>query len=182
MKYFLVIFLFTATYVFSQKAEFGIVGSYGQDKLSNKTYLGGLNLEVYVTDGLSLNYSLKAGASDLNGFTMQSTMGMLGGSTLFLMGLMGDDDFYTLAIIAFIIPEGITYNFKPDDKTAISPYINLLSMEYTEHYIKGYYEAGIKFKKYFDSIYINLNVGVQSAYHRGTLVGNVGGGIGFAIY
>lgn len=82
----------------------------------------GLNLEYMVSNTVGLNYSVLLGADFIRfpvGFSL-SALAIIA-SEAFLV-----EEFLYLGLI----PEGVSFNINVNDKILISPYLNLLSLEY----------------------------------------------------
>jgi len=183
-KFTLYIFLICSLNAFSQRSgDFGITAYSGFDNSNQRTTLGGITFKPYVGgDKIQLNYNLRMGSSEANGFTVQTSLGVLGGGALFIAALGDEDDWYALGILSCFIPEGITYNIFLDDNTAISPFINGLSMEYNRNYVRMFFETGVSFKKYLDnSLYFSCDLGLKSLYRKSKSVVYLGGTIGIAL-
>ncbi|MDA3882840.1 MAG: hypothetical protein PF481_06125 [Bacteroidales bacterium] len=184
MKRFFLVLIVSITsitlYAQYSTSEVGITGFRGIDRDFQNTTLFGITFKPYITENIQLNYSLRMGSSEENGFTLQAPMGILGGGILFVGSFDEEEDGWAgLAILTTIIPEGITYNIHLDYNSTFSPYINILSMEFTQYYIQPYYEIGFSFKEYFaENIYASFDIRCKSIYTGFEPVGFVGGTIG----
>ncbi|MFO7867693.1 MAG: hypothetical protein R6U95_00160 [Bacteroidales bacterium] len=186
-RFFLVLFItLSALTLCSQNptSELGITGYRGIDQEFQHTTLFGISFKPYITENIQLNYSLRMGGSEENGFTLQAPLGILGGGFLFIGSLDEDNNNWgALAILSVIIPEGVSYNILIDYNSRFSPYINLLSMEFTKNYIQPFYEIGFTFKEYVgEKMYAELNIGAKTIYKRFQPVGYVGGTIGIYLH
>ena|SRR5690554_5058507 len=184
MKRFFLILIITlsADILYSQNpsSELGITGYRGIDQEFQHTTLFGISFKPYITENIQLNYRLRMGNSEKNGFTLNAPLGILGGSILFIGSLdENTDNWGALAVLTTIIPEGITYNIYLDHNSRFSPYINLLSMEFNRNYIRTFYEIGFSFKEYFgEKMYASFDIRGKSIYRHFEPVGFVGGTLG----
>lgn len=92
---------------------------------------GNLQLTLFPEDKWSLNYSIGFGVSNNDNFYAHYPMGAFWGIYLLANSSGGSSDLLaTLAVISFLIPEGVSYNIKVNDKLNVSPYLNFNSMEF----------------------------------------------------
>lgn len=182
MKNFTFILLLISSVSFAQQNELQFSGYYGTNMYNKPSYLGGIQYELGINERISLNYGAKLGFDTDKGITFQSPMGAFGGTTLFFWGIGDDEDFYTIGVLAWMLPDGVTFNFKVDESTKICPYINPFSLEYSSKGIYPYLECGIKVKEYLsNSMFLGLNLGLSTTYGINSFTNYIGGTIGFVV-
>jgi hypothetical protein len=101
-------------------------------------YLGSLNAEIlFKKFGLNYNFDYQMRKDAINQF--HTSMGILGAPTLLRIGIsnVADDDttnsgaFGILGgLLLFALPDGMSYHFSPTYKWDISPYINILGLDF----------------------------------------------------
>jgi hypothetical protein len=103
--------------------------SYLNPNMSLKS--GTLQYVLFPEDRWSLHYSLGFGATNNDKFYAHYPMGAFWGIYLLAFSDGGADELLTtLAVISFIIPEGVSYNININEKMKVSPYVNFNSMEF----------------------------------------------------
>lgn len=142
--------------------KFHLYGRYGMGAVQNTSYtIGSLNGEILLKKiGLNYNFDYQMRKDSINQF--HTSMGILGAPVLFGIGLRNVADNDTTSSGAFgilggllllVLPDGISYHFSPAYKWDISPYANILGLDF------------IKDKK-TDKFFLKYacSFGVKSAY------------------
>jgi hypothetical protein len=181
---------------FAQEESLGLNSQWtlSYNKLSanhESAYAIKLNMEVFVSKSISLNYSLGLGSSS-HDFYYNSHAGLVGGGYLFLKGVdhenrIDDEEssinpMYFVGIFLALIPEGINF-YVPvnlNSKSAfLVPYINPLSYTFYKDVSTMSSGAGMKLQYFLgNSLYIMPDLGVQYLYKTGTPIMNIGLGFG----
>lgn len=103
--------------------------SYLNPSLSLKSM--NLQLVLFAEERWSIHYSLGFGVTNKQKFYAHYPMGAFWGIYLLANSNGGDNELITsLAVLSFLIPEGVSYNIKINNKLKASPYLNFNSMEY----------------------------------------------------
>lgn len=97
----------------------------------------GLNLELFVSKRVSLNYSLMLG-SDGRNLAFHTPAGVIGGISLFSFmledDLFNDEDpdeyIYASSIILMFLPEGINVHLPLSEYVSLVPFVNPLGYDY----------------------------------------------------
>lgn len=178
-----ILLLISASAAYSQNNEFSIVGNYGTNRFNNSAFNLGVQYELALDERFSLLYSFKIGADENKQFIFDSPMGAYGGTYLFIFGLADEnDDYYSLGVLAWFLPEGLAYNIPVSQNTVVSPYIKPLSFQHSAYYTKTYLEAGVRLKQYVsNSVFLGLDFGLSTTYTPGSTITYMGGNLGFVL-
>lgn len=182
--YILIFVCCSCSSLWAQNNKVVFSGLYELNVYNDPSYKASFLYEHALNDRVSLNYNFSLGVTPEDGFVFQGPMGAYGGSFLLLLALQDDeDDYYAMGILGFFIPEGLTFHIPFGESTMLSPYFNILSLQHSVYKTTPYIEAGFKIRQYFvNNAFIQLDLGVSSAYTRSTTRNFVGGGIGFDLH
>jgi len=118
-----------------------------------RTVVGGVRVQYFVTDNLSIDYTFSAGKNYAH---LPASFG--------LMGIALDRGFPVTAsefealLYLLIVPEGLSYHFQPSDPILISPFINILGITY-------FYEVDSGGpRNYTDNLTAVTGVGIRSNF------------------
>ncbi|MFH1051568.1 MAG: hypothetical protein V1779_11660 [bacterium] len=142
MKKILYIFMVLMLILISQlsaKDNIILTASYNKNFFSNNTLdMYGLNLEIFITKNVSINYSLMLG-SDGRNLALHTTGGVIGGINM--LGYAIEEDYYDdeesssgfiygSSVIMMILPEGINIHVPLSQYVSLVPYIHPLGYDY----------------------------------------------------
>jgi hypothetical protein len=120
--------------------KFHVYGRFGLGSVQQTTYrIGSLNAEILVKKKLGLNYNFDFLMRQDNINQFHTSMGILGAPILFGIGLSNAVDgdstssgaFGILGgILLLALPDGMSYHYSPAYNWDISPYANLLGLDF----------------------------------------------------
>lgn len=92
----------------------------------------GFGFNYWFTDHFAINYEVQLGYDKQYGFVMNTGWGQMGAAYLYneFGGTLTGDVLGTLAILALIIPEGVTFAINPYDELVFMPYLIPLEAHY----------------------------------------------------
>ena len=119
--------------------KFHLYGRYGMGGVQNTSYtIGSLNGEILLKKfGLNYNFDYQMRKDSINQF--HTSMGILGAPVLFGIGLSNAVDSDSTSSGAFgilggllllVLPDGMSYHYSPAYKWDISPYANILGLDF----------------------------------------------------
>ena len=167
--------------------KFHLYGRYGMGGVQNTSYsIGSLNGEILLKKiGLNYNFDYQMRKDSINQF--HTSMGIIGAPILFGIGLSnaldGDSTssgFFGVlgGILLLVLPEGISYHYSPAYHWDLSPYANILGLDFIRDrksnaaFIKYSCSFGIK------STYILNDIISVTAYAETRQAARFGWGIG----
>ncbi|OGU39434.1 MAG: hypothetical protein A2X61_08270 [Ignavibacteria bacterium GWB2_35_12] len=122
-------------------------------------------LEYFVSDNISLDYSLAGNFSSYKTF-IHAPLGLVGGLSLLSESLKSDYSTYDyLILLLMMIPEGVNYYIPMNEKMNMVPYIHPLGYDYVidDYSVTG--SVGMKFEiEPFDNISLNPFAGIKIFY------------------
>ncbi len=121
------------------KDNFIVSATYNKNFFSeNIIDMYGINIEIFITKNISINYSLTLG-SDGRNLALHTTGGIIGGINL--LGYAIEDDYYDdeesssgfiygSSVIMMVLPEGINIHVPLSKYISLVPYIHPLGYDY----------------------------------------------------
>lgn len=168
--------------------KFHLYGRYGMGAVQNTSYnVVGLGAEILLKKSIGLNYNFdfQRRKDSINQF--HTSMGILGAPVLFGIGLSKVTNGDTTSSGAFgilggllllALPDGISYHFSPAYKWDLSPYANILGLDFikdrktNEFFLKYACSFGVK------STYIMNDLMTLTAYAETRQAARFGWGFG----
>jgi hypothetical protein len=194
-KLFVCIFTLLVTTAYSQARDFALTGTYSKNFMSGGAVdMYGLNMEIFITDNLSLNYSFAVG--NRNNFSYyHSPAGLIGGISVFLNvtdqnDQSSDDEEsstsmkYGGAVLVMLLPEGINYYFPLSQYVTIGAYCNPLGYDFFRDNDASFSSSlGLKFMYHLNEHFILVpQIGMSFFYtNHDPTVFNLGLSIGYKL-
>ncbi len=146
----------------------------------------GLGLNIWCTDHIALNYEFQLGGDSRYGFTFNTGWGQVVAGFLYseFGGTTVGDVMGTIALLALMAPEGVTFALNPYNDLVFMPYLipleaQYLHSDYPRFRCSG--EVGLKFHYRFDNgMALRPKIGLRYLYSKNRLGIEVG--IGFILF
>ena len=92
----------------------------------------GFGFNYWIVDHLAINYEFQLGYDSRYNFTMNTGWGQLAAGFLYseFGGTLSGDALGTVAILALLIPEGVTFAINPSDDLVFMPYLIPFEAQY----------------------------------------------------
>lgn len=152
-------------------------------QLSEGSITTGFGVNYWFTDHIAINYELQLGYDHPYGFTLNTGWGQVAAG--FLLDEFGGntvgDIVGIVAILAMIIPEGVTFALNPYDDLVFMPYLIPFEAHYLQHdlpQLRCAGEVGLKMHyRLGDSLALRPKIGVRYLYSKQRLGIEVGIGM-----
>jgi hypothetical protein len=193
-KILLLILLFVLISPESNARDYSVTATYGKNFLSGGSVdMLGINLEIFLTDNLSINYSASFG-NNKHGLFYHTTGGLVSGLYLLinspdaLNGSNENDEsssgfIYGSSVFLMILPEGINYYIPLSQYITLGAYCNPFGYDYFDTGNSLTSAVGVKLVYHLSEHLILVpQMGINIIYaHENPAVLNLGLSVGFKL-
>lgn len=141
MHFIRTILIFCLLFLFSQHSKAQTEGAFQLEAMTEGNYYWqqfdfsittGFGFNYWFTDHVAMNYEFQFGGDSRHGFTFNTGWGQVAAGFIYseFSGTGLGEAMGTVALLALLIPEGLTFAINPDDELVFMPYIMPLEATY----------------------------------------------------
>lgn len=140
----------------------------------------GINASYFLTDRWSMEYSISYVVDPFgpNYFKLYGGGAVAGFGAIYASNNNFDDGYWALLLLTAVIPEGVSYHIPINDNVAISPYVNLLTVDLSSTYWRMSNTLGARVNLVVKDKLNLAPFAYTTVQYRGNSVGGSVGGFG----
>lgn len=169
-----------------KKGDFILGGHYQSQLMGKSPYFDniyGITASYFVADRWALEYGISY-VSTSRGVNYGK---FYGGSVLAYYGLslssrnVQDNGYWTLALFSLLVPEGVSYHIALNPSVTLSPYLNVLTVDFSSDYWRMSNTLGVRLNMLLENTFNIAPHAFTTVQYRGNSVGGSVGGFGIGV-